>query len=165
MDKWARVFGEDRIIPRIYDKRELLNQTIVDDFLFTVGIESRRDFESSNDENKSLSHLGLEILRRINEQIPRHLPNGRPNTARKGLLEFVENHFGGGKYVMSQDLFSAYRASYSCGNEAVREKYFPERDVLFKKKKRALPTTVDIPEDDLQLILNFIVDIWKRDGK
>jgi len=164
LDRWSMVFGKNQIIPRIYEKNELLNGTIIDDFLSIIGIEPHLDFVPVHDMNQGISHLGLEILRRINKKIPRHLPNGRPNTARKGILKFVEKHFGGGKYLMSQDLFSAYRAKYATCNEMVRKEYFPERNTLFNIAREVSSTVVDISEDDLQLISDFIVDVWGRDS-
>lgn len=68
LDKWASVFGADRIIPRIYTKELLVGNNVVTDFLSVLGIDDAGPFIANQrpDGNPSITGALLEAKLRIN---------------------------------------------------------------------------------------------------
>jgi hypothetical protein len=162
LEQWGSIFGNENIIPRIFDRNDLKDGSIIHDFLECIGIPWSDEFTLIDNENESISHTGLEIIRRINIKFP-PLSGNRPNPSRRRLVYRVYHivrYFGKGKYFMPTELFHAYTEAYSKSNEWTRQNWFPERDVLFKQRAIPAATSSEIPEEQLNLIADLIADIW-----
>jgi len=67
IDNWARVFGEDRLIVRVYDRDRLAGGDVVVDFLTVVGVKDHAPFLAPGpNTNPSVKGALLEAKRRIN---------------------------------------------------------------------------------------------------
>jgi len=65
---WQKAFPESFLIPRIYDKRILLNGDVISDFLSLIGIQEYIDILNTfKNKNPSLSVLSTLVMRKINE--------------------------------------------------------------------------------------------------
>lgn len=105
------VFGKENMKVRLFEKEQLLNQSVVDDFfeLFDDLKMHKQEFDFNVEEkNTSLNILGIELLRNLNKLVPRFLDN-KHNPHRGDLVEFVEKHFstsyrGGEVYYAKSNL-------------------------------------------------------------
>lgn len=76
--RWARVFGKENIIARIYSRDALAGGDIRKDFLDVVGVNAEGlDFSDpgGSTPNKSLDHVMAGFLREVNKQVPRYVDN------------------------------------------------------------------------------------------
>ncbi|MDY6836680.1 MAG: hypothetical protein SWH78_01790 [Thermodesulfobacteriota bacterium] len=126
-------FGPDAVVPRLYDRSEFINGSIIEDFMDAIGVDvpfaqcilPRR-------ENPRLSATGLELLRRINERIPAFLDNGSVNDLRGEIASYVGRYVSSGvRYTMPPEVRREYEEAFANSNEWVRKEYFPERRRLF----------------------------------
>ncbi|MFZ1386159.1 MAG: hypothetical protein WBP46_01455 [Thiolinea sp.] len=159
IELFSSVFGEERLEVRLFEKDFLLNRSVLDDFLSLLRLSNSSEFNQPKNENKALSTLGLELLRRINE----HIPNldERPRLAlRREILSYWDKYFSDEKYILSNDLYLAYEQEFQESNEWVRSKFFPERSRLFRLRKRPNLDTSELNSTQLDKLANLLSDIW-----
>lgn len=159
IEKFSLVFGESAIVPRIFDKREFFNGSVIDDILSVIGI--RNDgYDLPKNANESLSLIGINLLRRINKEIPMFIDD-KPNKIRENVVTYLEKYFSESKYIMPNSLYEEYDSEFLDSNEWVRRKYFPHKDVLFSS---GIPKGValNISESELDKIAGLISCIWRE---
>ena len=159
IENFSSVFGDSAIIPRLFDKDEFTNGSIIDDILNVIGIPNDHLYEIPNKANESLSLTGIDLLRHLNKTIPRFIGN-RPNPVRANLVGYIEKHFSDGKYVMPSYLYKEYDSEFQKSNDWVKEKYFPHKENLFSKEIPDEMATDKIPDTELKKIADFITSIW-----
>ncbi len=156
---FERVFGREHLIPRLFDRSECKNDSIIEDFLDVLGLPLHNDFEIPNNQNQSLSPLGIELLRRINKKIPLFIDN-KLNPIRSNIVEYFQNHFNEGKYVMPGHLFDDYQDTFQESNEWVRKNWFPMKKSLFSETTYGGETKLQVTDAELNKIASFLADIW-----
>ncbi len=71
LQRWARVFGRDKVICRKFERATLKSGDIVDDVMDIAGIDPALGFERPEDVNEALDAETLEFLRLFNKFVPR----------------------------------------------------------------------------------------------
>jgi hypothetical protein len=67
LENWSEVFGKNNIIARVYEKEQLVNQDLIDDFLHTLGLALTEEYRiPAKNPNPRLSPMVLEYMRCIN---------------------------------------------------------------------------------------------------
>ncbi len=90
--RWAKVFGRENLIARIYARDALVGGDIRKDFLEVIGLDGQGlDFSAPNasSQNKSLDHVMAGFLREVNRLVPRYVDN-RVNPLRADLGPICE---------------------------------------------------------------------------
>jgi len=157
--KFEKVFGREHLIPKIFDRSEFKNGSIIEDFLDVLGMPLYGDFEIPNNQNTSLSPIGLELLRRINRQIPLFIDN-RTNPLRGNIIAYFQKHFNNSKYVMPKYLFDEYQDAFKESNEWVRKRWFPSKESFFYTKEYENKTTLPLADNELDQTANLLANIW-----
>ncbi|MCG6940264.1 MAG: hypothetical protein LJE69_03315 [Thiohalocapsa sp.] len=160
IEKFSAAFGDDAIIPRIFEKSEFVNGSIVEDIVHLIGIPDDQSYKIPDNANESLTVLGIKLLRHLNKSIPRYIDD-KPNPLRANLALYIERHFSSGdKYIMPGYLYEEYEREFKDSNNWVKEKYFPERKNLFSTK---IPdeANVNVSSDaETEVIADFIANMW-----
>lgn len=161
LQRFGNVFGEDAIKPRLFAKDEFKGGSVISDFLDAIDLaDMGASFNLPMRQNERLSAVGIEILRRINQQIPTAVDN-RPNLFRTGLMENFADHFKEGpSYCMPEELFWQYETEFEEGNEWVRAKYFPEKARLFPEASYPNKANIDLAQTDLDNVANLLTNMW-----
>lgn len=132
LDRWASVFGERAIRPRIYERQELVGGDVIEDFLACAGIARPKDAVDAPEQNQSLSREGQEFLlraaRRMREQRGEDFMGGL--IWRTIAVECTEAMPGQGWRAPRAEA-EKYLAHFAAINEQVRARFFPERERLF----------------------------------
>lgn len=157
--KFQSVFGDETIIPKLYEKKELKDGSIIMDFMSLLNENQMDNYRFPENKNKSLSSLGLNLLRRINVHIPKFTDN-KPNMIRRNIVSYFENHFSDDKYIMSEELIRLYDEKFKESNEWVRSHYFPDRPALFTTSLKKSTDQVNWSEVELDRIALLISHIW-----
>lgn len=160
--RFRNIFGTEAMIPRIYSKEELVNGSIIDDFAKTIGLPLlKSEYEIPKPQNESLTVLGLEILRRINQEIPVFLDNQKPNLLRRNIVSYILKYLNDGeKYGMPADLRRQYEDEFRESNEWVRSEYFPDREVLFENNQIPRVAVSSFQSSELDQIAQMVSAIW-----
>jgi len=166
LEQFGSVFGKDALIPRLYTPTDLVNGSIIEDFLHVTGIPADKDYLFPEKMNETLSATGISILRNINEIIPR-IVDDRINPLRADIVKYFEKHFSRPKYMMPDELIEQYRQAFKESNEWVRMNFFLHHTSIFKGENDQKPTSLNIPEEEAVRIASLIADIWiaKHNGK
>jgi hypothetical protein len=160
--RFRNKFGLEVMVPRIYSKAELLNGSIIDDFAEAIGLPfSKDEYVIPRPQNESMTVIGLEILRRINQEIPVFRDDQRPNILRGNIVSYVLKHLNDGdRYGMPTDLRRQYEEAFRESNEWVRSEYFPDRQVLFEANQIPCVSESSFQPSELDQIAQMISAIW-----
>lgn len=167
LETFGEVFGQESLIIRLFDKNEFKNNSLLEDFADAVQLPWDPGYTIPSDSNESLSAVGTEILRRFNKIVPFITDSGK-NPLRGNIVYYFETYYGGGKsnkYVMPTELFLDYDTEFAASNEWVRQKYFPSREFLFERKVYPEPSSVRIPENELDTMADMLARIWLDHGQ
>jgi hypothetical protein len=131
--RFRAVFGDASVVPRIHEPGAFVGGTLLTDFMDSIGLaDAGGELQYPSPQNPSLPRLAIELLRRINRDVPMLDENDRPNRVRIGLVKMVRSAFDSGpRYSLSPELRRAYENAFRDGNEWVRREYFPDREQLF----------------------------------
>ncbi len=164
IEKFSSVFGEKNLIVRLFRRDKFHKQSLIHDISKIVGIDKfMNDLTIPENKNDSLSLIGIKILRNLNKTIPLFKSN-KINDERKDLVAFIAKHFSTPKFVMDEQLYSAYDSAYSKSNQWIKENYFPEETELFPFKRPKANQSA-ISDEELKNITDFITEIWIRGVK
>ena len=140
IERWG-AFGT--VVPRLFEPDALVDGSVVADMLDVLGLTADADWMADHQRprNRSLSRAGIEVLSRINEQVP-YAVNGVLNPVHRGLVEAFERHSSGDPYQLPALRAEQYREAFAASNEWVRQRFFPQRRHLFPSED---PTGEDGP--------------------
>lgn len=159
LDRWASVFGRDRLIVRLFEKGELIGDSVITDFCEVTGVPSLA--HKDRRENPSLRPQYQEFLRQMNIRLLEKDtdPDG-PVRAR--LMRTALTKLGGGRGQMpSRDEAEGFYRSFSESNERVRKRFFPERATLFNEDFSGYPEEAQPLGLDLETALDISAELWK----
>lgn len=143
LDKWAQVFGESDIHPRVFDRAEMIDGDLLKDFLHTAGVDLRLDDKRlPGRQNESLEPVAQQFLHAINPQVPMML-DGHFNPLREKLTRHLEANFSGKPQLPLRDEAEAFCAKFADSNARVAQKWFG-RNELFASDFSAYPVRGEV---------------------
>ncbi len=128
LDRWASVFGEEAIVPRIYEGTGQGRFDTVADLMGELGVSDLSAFVRPTSVNRGLSAETQERIRQINLKVEQKIET-RESASKLVRLE-RESAAGKGQ-ELSPDTASYVLGHFRSGNERVRQRWFPERETLF----------------------------------
>jgi hypothetical protein len=140
LDRYAAVFGKSSIVPRIYDRHQLVN-----DFLRFCGLPAWLN-DSESRENRALSADVLAFLALLNARtcgLSTDQDIELSAKTRDICLAIIEGRLDGPTRLPSRAKAKEFYAHFSAINERVRAAWFPERSSLFSDDFGQYPETVD----------------------
>jgi len=159
IERLVHVFGLDNVNIKIFEKGELINGSVVDDFIEAMHLEKDKNYIFPVNKNESLSNLAVQVVCSINKLKEIDVPNSE-------IIKYVSGCFDGGKFLMSNQLHAKYENEFFESNEWVRTQYFPEKDTLFLPRKERVSAMGPVfSEEDVSRISAIIVTIVKRDKR
>lgn len=156
-DRWASQFGPENLQVRLFERSSMPNGSLLDDISAVIGLDSS-SLVAPPKQNESLSPEGLALLRALNEHIPRFV-EGKRNPLHTSLVRQMERTFPGKGLQVGRKRAAAFQAAFESGNEAVRARYFPERDRLFHVDWGRFPEDPPGRLDQIELSKAF-ADLW-----
>ena len=145
LDKWAAVFGEENIRPRVFDRAEMVDGDLLKDFLTTADIDLRLDDKRlPGRQNESLEPIAQQFLHAINPQVPM-MVDGHFNPLREKLTHHLEANFSGKPQLPLRDEAEAFCAKFAESNKRVAKKWFG-REALFANDFSSYPVRGEVQE-------------------
>lgn len=121
LERWAKFFGCENILPRIFEKKKLFEQDIISDICNSIQIEKLRVANLSL--NESLTPVAQEVVRLCNAA-----PSHTTNAIKNRILLDDESH-GPGQSLNSQEAVQ-FQKVYDAANNRIAAKWFG-CDILF----------------------------------
>ena len=155
--RWAKSFGKENVLPRIYSKSELVEGDVVQDFIKTVGL-TVKNTESARVENKALSAETQAVLIRINEKLKGADPIAAKRL-RQLLLDYLENNSRGRSIQPASAEAREFYERFSETNSVVAQRWFG-RELLFDADFSEYPTEPEsvCAEKVLDLLADFMLE-------
>lgn len=159
LTKWVAVFGSENVIVRAYDRSQLLNNNIIDDFLYCIGIDNINDFVlNTSDMNPSIGGALLEFKRLINISDINEKDQRRLFYSLFSHLS-AENLNYRIKPLLSIATIDAIREKTFESNHKVFARYFSGNDVFSRPKTTQPNESRVVSIDDL---LRIFIDIQAK---
>jgi hypothetical protein len=160
IQNWRSVFKECQFVVRLYDADGNGRFSTIDDFLKLIPELKGQKLKSVKNGNVSISALGIELIRRINEIEPFWV-GGEVNPVRRGMNHHIRKRYQSKRYGMPSWLSHEYDTAFADSNEWVRQNYFPDRTSLFLRKE-IRESLLEMPESEIQLEANKVLDMLRR---
>jgi hypothetical protein len=162
LTKWEQVFGRERIEAALFSRQDFIEQDLVTDFLSRIdrSLAGALDTEIET-ENESLNSLGQTIGRAINLAFPSFEDGVGINPLRTRLMDINYRRFRGRGESIDRETRELLSDQFRAGNEAVRKRYFPERDRLFavpKEKPRSAADETDLAPALMEMFQLVLAD-------
>ncbi|MEM9146715.1 MAG: hypothetical protein AAGC57_10985 [Pseudomonadota bacterium] len=154
---WADVFGRDAIVPRIFDRAELNEGSVVRDFCATWGLGG--GYADVANANESLQPVAGEVLRRLNTAFPGYV-DGDLNRMRGELGARFGALFPGRGPRPARAEAEAFLDRFAASNEAVRAAWFPDRAQLFTVEFAGYPATADARSVSFDEAIEVVTALW-----
>ncbi len=138
LQRWVRVFGQDRVEVRLFDRTTLRSGDAVADFLGCLAIEPSR-FATLPRENERLDGRAQAFLLRINRAL-RPLPPGEATRIRDVVTGLLATLPQGPSLRLGEPEARDFMALFEDQNEWVRERWFPSAATLFPPGRPRAPS-------------------------
>lgn len=144
--RFAAVFGEDALVPRIFAREALQQGDVIDDFLTVTGIDITVP-EASRDRqrNVGMSIEGQMLMLAAMRHKAQASGGGTFDKSWRRLAEAVTRTLPGRGWRPTRDEARAFMDHFVTSNDAVRRRYFPARASLFSTGFDDLPETDQPP--------------------
>ncbi|WP_059006517.1 hypothetical protein [Campylobacter coli] len=125
---YAKVFGKENLIVRLFDKNEFYQGDLLKDFIHSIGLEWDDEFIIPPKQNESLDLLGIELQESLY----------RVKNLGDRCWNFISKHFASKepqlKFQPPKEIVQSYIDYFEESNEWVRKEFFPHKERLFPKK-------------------------------
>ncbi len=141
LDRWAEVFGEAALQPRLFERTGSAKFDVVDDFFQVCRLSlNLSESDQKRSRNPSMTELGQTVLLKTGE-ILRARSGGQPfnGAVWNKIAEAVTVASRGNGWLPTQQEAETFMARFAATNEAVRKRWFPYRDTLFAAGYANLP--------------------------
>ena len=144
LGNWERVFGEGTIEAGIFDRSQLLNGDLLDDFAARLDPALVGQLKkSARRENESLRPEGQAILRGLNSALFDGSKEPDIERLRERCLDYIYHHLRGRGERLDLRQQRRFYADFRDSNDAVKARYFPELPVLFSLPEQQAEPTKD----------------------
>ena len=162
LKRFGSIFGEDSLVIRLFQKGDLIGNSIITDFLHLLQEPLLPTYKLPKRSNPSLSYTAITLLIEINKYWQKKNGN-HPNFMRRDLIRFLENS-SKTKFGISAQSKETYDKYFNKSNEWVRKKYFQHRETLFYKcninNNPQYQQNFNVDE-----AANLIMQIWEKSHK
>lgn len=128
LSNWAQSFGENELLPLIYNKQE----DIAVRFGSAVGIAVKPSDGPVPNPNPALDATSYRVLRELKRDVSDEDLSALVQRAHEEMSRcFIDTFRDEGIRLVDDRICAAINANYSESNEWVRKRWFPERTTLF----------------------------------
>jgi len=142
LENWGQTFGYECLDVSIFETSEFLNFDLIDDF--TAKLNPKLVNTLNKDvtvENESLNLMGQVLGKAINKAFKRD--DVEAHEIRNKCLGIIYSEFKGKGELPSIDIQTRVFNEFVLSNEKVRQKFFPDRPILFEfKLQNKLPDNI-----------------------
>lgn len=134
LKNWVKVFGKDRTLVRIFDKREFIGGDLFQDFIQANGFSFVQGFHyPSSQVNQSISKFACKLMLIFNKYFPDSIKLNP--SKRQTVVDFLCRHNGLENKLNSEEK-EFVRKVFSESNNSIKCAFFPERSELFMDKNK-----------------------------
>jgi len=158
LNKWESFFGIDALDVAVFDPDRFLNGSLLDDFTSRINPALVGGLDNIvRAENESLSPAGQALARAINMTFSVDSDVPEVGDTRERLKEIVAGRLSGKGQQLSPEMRLSVYESFVESNEQVRQKFFPDSEILFPRPVDVQQTGAVIGEE----IFSVLGDLFR----
>ncbi len=132
--KWESIFCKENIIVKIFEREQMLNGDLLDDFTSIVGLQTTKDYIIPDKKNPSLDIHCLNFLKNFNKFTPRFIDN-KVNNQRGNIVNLLESYSSNNYFKISEEAANQFMLNFIDSNNLVAKHYLNRSDgKLFSRK-------------------------------
>jgi len=152
LERWAGVFGDKALKPRIFEQPRSSRFDVVDDFLSICGATLEQELPAeARAANQSINHAGQLVL----VEIAKLIREGNTKNVQSPFWSLVtlaaSRGLPGRGWLPTREEARVFNERYTDSMEQVRQKWFPERKTLFSLEYGNLPEAAVTPSPEAVL--------------
>jgi hypothetical protein len=160
---WERCFGIASMDVSLFSQERFLNGDLLDDFTAKLNPALVGTLNKSIQvENESLNPVGQALARAINILFPVTSKRSEVNEMRDKCKKIINQRLTGKGQQPGLEVRKAIYNSFAKLNEQLRQKYFPEIEILFAPPEESSPNAATIDETDFEVITSVLSFISKH---
>jgi hypothetical protein len=148
LDRYASVFGDQFVKPRIYEPSSLEAGNVTSDFLTTCGLPPSLS-DGLEVTHRAIPADGQRFIVALNGYLADPncaLDRRSSKSLHENCLAILEARLSGSPVLPTRDEARSFYAQFTAINEQVRIKWFPERTTLFSETFHQYPESVQAHE-------------------
>lgn len=148
LGRWAAIFGDAAIEPRIFERASMVNGDAVDDFFALAGIDLVVPPDDPDRfSNLSITPAAIDLMRRMGDAM-RETPEGLSAASPiwRRFVTAVSDAMPGPGWKPGAAEAAGFLARFAAVNEATRRRWFPHRPTLFTDMPSAAPAEAPPPQ-------------------
>lgn len=118
LDRWAKVFGKESVIAKVFSRGELINGDLVSDFIHGIGIGEVEFIKNVENKNESLTPFGQEFLRLMN------LNYTKKENDYHYTVELIDSAFVGKGQHPNKEQCANFQSLFNSVNDEVARNWF-----------------------------------------
>lgn len=161
LDRYARVFGAENLIVRLYERDRLHKSSVVADLYRETGLgEPAADV---GELNTSLPLAQYLFLKRFNRTFPT-IRDGKINPERGPIQRAIRDVCPGPPFRPARGAAQAFHAHFLDSNAHVQRTYLPhlDRPTLFDGSFDEYPETEEVQDLTPEQLFDFVTAIWRH---
>ena len=127
LNHWAKHFQPASLRPRLFDRREFLGGSLMEDFLAAIDVSGAGPFTGTPDQNFSLDARRAEVVRMLNARVLRG-NNRLVSAVRRKLVRHLAQTSRGARLTLPGAVADDFMARWAASNAAVARDYFNRPD-------------------------------------
>lgn len=161
LKKWGQVFGQENIIIRPFERKQMIKDDLLYDFARVIGFTIDNDYEMVPNLNESYSIESLEFLRNMNFHIARYAGN-RLNPERRKLFHYLKAYTGHSYSLLSEEDRREFLDRFKVSNTYISKHYLNSgEEQLFKEE--VLNSDADIfSEFEVERVFEIFAYLWRQ---
>jgi tetratricopeptide (TPR) repeat protein len=152
LDRWARAFGAQAMVPRIFDRARLKGGDVVEDFLALAEMTlPALEENAKRQSNPSINVAGQKLLLAAGRRMAARAGQTvwRDTPAWRRLAELSTEAFAGRGWRPTRGEARAFLARFEATNERARARFFPDQPSLFDRDFSELPEVARTEPDSI----------------
>ncbi|MGK7881316.1 MAG: hypothetical protein AB4060_14630 [Crocosphaera sp.] len=131
LNKFANVFGKDKITVRIFESSQMINNDLIWDFMNTIGIEIDDSYNQVSPLNTSLDVYSLEYIRLLNKHLNKIVKQNHKKYINK-IIKQLTRYSNGCQHekclLLSETMARDFMSIFEESNQQVAKIYLDRQD-------------------------------------
>ena len=147
-------FWRENLCVKIFNKKELKNQNIIDDFFGQINVDFEV-LEKVEFQNESINNIGLHLLLEINKNLSQF------NPLRKKIANLIRDKYTGATSIYTRKEMKDFFEEFEDINIKTKNKFFTNSERLFENNFNQYPLE-KIRYPDKKELFNELVNLFDR---
>lgn len=161
LSRWENVFGKENIVVRLFDRSMFPEGSLLKDFLQTVGADVSLPAQERA-ANQSYDTDTMELLRMLNQYLPRFHEDGTRNLGRGKIGKFLETVSDPDKrFRLGKDEAEGLMSRFDESNEAVFGRYGLLDDYRRVRVNRGKEDVIEAAPLTLDKATELFAKVWE----